>query len=311
MSEADILGADFTWAGIQRVAATPKPPSFFNGRTGYVTGFLGDEHPEVPLPTFREGFVLGGEVSLLHDGTHELKYEHFSCVQSSLHRQPLLSACNIHGGMLKSVPRHDTWSYDGRIPKEHQMLREAYGPQNERKFSRGHMTRRQDPNWGDLPTARRANIDTFIATNACPQWQPFNDGLWGDLEDYVLNNADGEDKLVSVFTGPFLDNVETRFDVSAPRDFWKVVAFVSEETGELSAVAYLLSQGEYMDAGVVGDPIDFNERAPASQISIEQIEARTPLRFGILTERDVMAGAGVMSAHPIRRLSDTKLPRKS
>ncbi len=310
MSETDISAVDYTWAGVQRVAATPKPPSFFEGRHGYAPGFLGANHPEVALPVFAEGFDETEEVAQTADGRHVLTYLNFSTVQSIRHRQPFLSACNIHGGLLKSVPRHDTWSYDGRIPKEFQMLREAYGPQNEKKFSRGHMTRRQDPNWGDIATATKANIDTFFATNACPQWQPFNDGIWGDLEDYVLSNADGEDKLVSVFTGPFFDNAETRFDVTVPRDFWKVVAFISQETQELSAVTYLLSQGEYLDAGVAGDPIHFDEKAPASQISIEQIEARTPLRFGILTERDVLAGAGVMAVNPIKRLSDTKMPTR-
>lgn len=308
MSDTDILGTDFTWAGVQRVAATPKPPEFFADRNGYLASFLGEGY-EVPLPEFAPAFSMD-EISHLEDESFVLKYQNFSAVQSKLHRQPVYSACNIHGGLLKSIPRHDTWSYDGRIPKEHQMLREAYGPQDDKKFSRGHMTRRQDPNWGDLTTARKANIDTFIATNASPQWQPFNDGIWGDLEDYVLDNANGEDKLVSVFTGPFFDNAEVRFGVTVPRDFWKVIAFISEETQELAAVAYMLSQGEYLDSGIAGDPINFNDKAPASQISIEQIEGRTPLRFGILTECDVLAGAGVMAVKPIRRLSDTKLPSR-
>ena len=185
------------------------------------------------------------------------------------------------------------------------MLREAYGPGQEGKFSRGHMTRRQDPNWGPLATAQRANIDTFFATNACPQWQPFNDGLWGDLEDYVLGNAQGDDKRISVFTGPILrpDDAE-RFGIRIPRDFWKVVAFISEATGELSAIAYLMSQGTYLDSGVARDLEDFG----TSQRPLAFIEAETGLRFGSLEGRDVLDGADLAFVQPIRRFADTKLP---
>ncbi|QSI28427.1 hypothetical protein GNX71_02045 [Variovorax sp. RKNM96] len=241
MSDTDIQVVSSSWAGIQRVAAIPKPPEFFKGRKGYEPGFFGGDN-RVELPSMGDAIDMD-DIATLDDGSFELRYQHFSTVQCISRRVPLYSACNIDGSKSKNVPRHDTWNYDGRIRKEYQMLREAYGPEQEQKFSRGHMTRRQDPNWGSLATAQRANIDTFFATNACPQWQPFNDGLWGDLEDYILGNAQGDDKRISVFTGPILraDDPE-RFGIRIPRDFWKVVAFISEATGELSAIAYLMSQ---------------------------------------------------------------------
>lgn len=245
------------------------------------------------------------DIATLEDGSFELKYQHFSTVQCISRRVPLYSACNVDGSKSKNVPRHDTWNYDGRIKKEYQMLREAYGPGQDRKFSRGHMTRRQDPNWGSLATAQRANIDTFFATNACPQWQPFNDGLWGDLEDYVLGNAQGDDKRISVFTGPILrpDDAE-RFGIRIPRDFWKVVAFISEATGELAAIAYLMSQGTYLDSGVARDLEDF----AMSQRPLSFIEAETGLKFESLEGRDVLDGADISFVQPIRRFSDTRLP---
>jgi len=303
MSDTDVQVVSNSWAGIQRVAATPKPSEFFSGREGYAPDFFGDGN-RVELPSMSDAISMD-DIATLEDGSFELKYQHFSTVQCISRRVPLYSACNVDGSKSKNVPRHDTWNYDGRIKKEYQMLREAYGPEQDKKFSRGHMTRRQDPNWGSLATAQRANIDTFFATNACPQWQPFNDGLWGDLEDYILANAQGDDKRISVFTGPILrtDDAE-RFGIQIPRDFWKVVAFISEATGELSAIAYLMSQGIYLDSGVARDLEDFG----TSQRPLSFIEAETGLRFESLQGRDVLDGADISFVQPIRRFADTRLP---
>jgi len=303
MSDTDVQVVSNSWTGIQRVAATPKPPEFFRGRRGYTPDFFGDDN-RVELPSMSDAISMD-DIAKLEDGSCELKYQHFSTVQCISRRMPLYSACNVDGSKSKNVPRHDTWNYDGRIKKEYQMLREAYGPEQDRKFSRGHMTRRQDPNWGSLATAQRANIDTFFATNACPQWQPFNDGLWGDLEDYILGNAQGDDKRISVFTGPILRAEDTeRFGILIPRDFWKVVAFISEATGELTAIAYLMSQGTYLDSGVARDLEDFG----TSQRPLSFIEAETGLKFESLEGRDVLDGADISFVQPIRRFTDTKLP---
>ena len=303
MPDTDLQVVADSWAGIQRVAATPKPLSYFAGRTGFSAAFLGDaaraELPELVHAHARR------DVARLADGSIELKYQHFSTVQCMSRRMPFYSACNLDGSTGKRVPRHDTWSYDGRIKKEHQMLREAYGSQQDGKFSRGHMTRRQDPNWGPYPVARRANIDTFFATNACPQWQPFNEGLWGDLEDYILGNADGDDKRVSVFTGPFLRQDDpARFGIRIPRDFWKIVAFISEATGQLAAIAYVMSQGRYLDTGIARDLEDFQ----MSQRPLAFVEAESGLRFASLQGLDVLAGTDLGFVQPIRRSGDTRLP---
>lgn len=302
MADGEILTVANSWAGIQRVATIPKTEEFFKGRKGYQATFLGDE-AKVALPSLAG--LPQGDIAPLSDGSFVLKYEHFSTVQCISRRMSFFSACNIDGSRTVSVPRHDTWSYDGRIKTEYQLLRNPYGPQQEKKFSRGHMTRRQDPNWGSRETAQRANIDTFFATNACPQWQPFNDGLWGDLEDYILGNADGDDKKISVITGPiFSDDDPERFEVRVPRDFWKVVAFVSQATGQLAAIGYVMSQGKYLDSGVAADLEDFE----MSQRPISYIEERTGLKFEDLQGRDVLDGADITFVQPIRHLHDTKLP---
>jgi endonuclease G len=301
-NQDDRIVIESSHAGIQRIATEPKPPAFFKGREGYASGFLGDGFV-VDLPELRH--VRQEDIARLSDGSIELKYEHFSTVHCIPRKVPFFSACNVNGSQARNVPRHDTWNYDGRIPKEHQLLRGPYGPQEDRKFSRGHMTRRQDPNWGPLDTAKRANIDTFFATNACPQWQPFNDVAWGDLEDYILENAKGDEKLVSVFTGPFLaDSDPERHGVKIPRDFWKVVAFVSEATGKPASISYVVSQGRYLDTGVVRDFEDFQ----MAQRPLGYVESRSGLVFNSLTGTDVFAGASLETVQPIRWVHDTRLP---
>ena len=62
--------------------------------------------------------------------------------------------------------------------------------------------------------------------------QPFNGGIWLDLDEYSLQNASQYDMKISVFTCPFLDEDDpTMFGVHVPVEFWKVIAFVHDETG--------------------------------------------------------------------------------
>ena len=52
---------------------------------------------------------------------------------------------------------------------------------------------------------------------------------------------------ISVFTGPFLeDDDPTMFGVQIPVEFWKVIAFVHDQTGELCATGYTMSQRDFL-----------------------------------------------------------------
>ena len=82
-------------------------------------------------------------------------------------------------------------------------MNECYG--NPPKFSRGHMTRREDPAWGDPETAKRGNEDSMHVTNTVPQMQAFNSPIWLALEDYALQHAREDDMKISVFTGPYFE----------------------------------------------------------------------------------------------------------
>jgi endonuclease G len=48
---------------------------------------------------------------------------------------------------------------------------------------------------------------------------------------------------ISVFTGPFLTSEDpTRFGVQIPTEFWKVIAFIHDETRQLCATGYTMTE---------------------------------------------------------------------
>ena len=135
------------------IAETEAVASDYRDRRGYNPAFLG-ERLVVDLPAVNRNAddVLNFEF----DGTTEtqLRYEHFSVVMSRSRRMCFLSACNIDGNQSRKSARV-TWKWDPRIPKAQQIMHECYG--NPPKFSRGHMTRREDPGWGSPVTSKRGS----------------------------------------------------------------------------------------------------------------------------------------------------------
>ena len=159
---------------------------------------------------------------------------------------PFFSICNIDGakrilvdrdtGQAVSQPEAtENWAIDPRIPEEaqlsdafYQRLRSAFRAAD--FFARGHMTRREDPNWGTAPSAEKANNDTFHHTNACPQVNTaFNASkkVWQGIENFILNSADDSNLKVTVITGPVFADDDPAFEdpefgpVRLPRRFWK------------------------------------------------------------------------------------------
>jgi endonuclease G, mitochondrial len=247
-------------------------------REGFEAAFLGDDL-EVPLPVVTSD--VDDVLTFGFDGQDEqvLKYEHFSVLMSESRRMCRFSAVNIDGNRSKRFARVG-WRTDPRIPAGAQIKNECYG--DPPKFSRGHMTRREDPVWGSDSAASLGNADSMHVTNAVPQMQPFNAGIWLDLEDYALQNARRDTMKISVFTGPFLeDDNPTMFGVKVPVEFWKVIAFVHDETGELCATGYTMSQKDFLRE----DEFVFGAHETA-QRTIRSIEQRAGLSFGPLADLD-------------------------
>lgn len=266
----------------------------YEDRRGYNPSFL--DGPPVPLPglgDWTDDIVPLHEEALFRNDADptELLYTHFSTKQSRSRRQPLFSAVNIAGDRsVRGVERTDVWRRDPRIPLEVQIHRESYGNASDGLFSRGHMTRREDPNWGDKETAKQADADTFHVTNASPQQQSFNAGLWLALESYILENVDQQDIRASVITGPiFRDEDPVYKGVKVPRDFWKIVVYRHPELNELTALAYTRSQASSLprrrtERFVFGDFED-------TQVSIASLQEDTGLDLSHFLPLDALRDA--------------------
>jgi endonuclease G len=245
--------------GIEGRSDGVHSPAELSGRDGYDPGFLGGGTLAAPWP----GLPAEVEADLARpsdareDRPFELTYTHFGVKFSTNLKQPLMTAVNIDGRHLVAIKRgEDKWFHDGRIPREIQLTKQDYAHPD---IDRGHLVRRQDPNWDDtLPAgaaedavseiAQRANDDTFHYTNSAVQHGELNSGTkqWLGLEDYVLGSAKTHGFRACVFSGPITQEVEETLEngVIAPREFFKLVVMESADRGALHATAYVLSQGQ-------------------------------------------------------------------
>ena len=263
----------------------------YSDREGYQADFLGDDMA-VELPAVKRAAddVLDFEI----EGKSEtvLKYEHYSVVMCKSRRQCFFSAVNIDGNLSKKNTRAG-WKWDPRIPKAQQIMKECYG--SPPKFSRGHMTRREDPGWGkSAATAKRGNEDSMHVTNTTPQMQAFNAPIWLALEDYALGHAREDAMKISVFTGPyFAEHDPEMYGVRIPLAFWKIIAFIHDETGKLCATGYEMNQESTLqpEEEFVFGAFTSPQLSVATQVSIRSIEARSGLTFGNLASADPLAGS--------------------
>jgi endonuclease G len=236
------------------------------------------------------------------DPSGRLDYMHFSVVMSGSRRIAMFVGVNIEGKRSVSIEReNDKWFLDGRIPLDAQVGEELYA---RNRLDRGHLVRREDPNWG--PDAEVANADTFHFTNCSPQMDVVNQRTWLGLENYILQNARAWKERCSVFTGPVFGPSDLEYrGVLIPKAFWKVVAFLSDD-GKPSATAYLVEQEE-----------ELRELEAAFgayktyQRSVRFIEQLTGLSFGPLADFDGFSNEeavnGLTIASELRSLGDIRV----
>ena len=249
--------------GVAAVEALVEPfhDEEFSDRDGYDERFLG---VRVPLPKVLDRKI----VSKQDDGAYILRYEHFSVVMHKTRRLALYTASNVDAAPGRKQPEpgrdytrkgltglgdndQEKWFIDPRIPAIHQ-LPDRFFTKDRASFDKGHIVRREDVAWGNsFDEVRRANGDTFHVTNCSPQVAKFNrsnlKGLWGQLENLVLEQAETE--RYSVFAGPVFGSDDRFFlgvddagsvRVAIPRQFWKVV--VARSARKLQTFAFVLDQ---------------------------------------------------------------------
>ncbi len=196
-----------------------------------------------------------------------LEYSNYSVLQSPFRKFPYYTAANIDGALFKSIKRKDlfsgsdSWKKDDRIPEAHQLGQELYGAIRS-DFDKGHLTKREDVQWGrDEEVAKKAAISTFYYTNAVPQVDRLNRGVWRRIEDYILHHEVVKQSLkISLITGPLLLDTDPDFvtdvgneTIQIPTLFYKVVYYIRE--GELYRTGFLTSQKELLRRRRIVNPV--------------------------------------------------------
>jgi endonuclease G len=260
-------------------------------RIGYDKDFL----PGLTVPVPKPIGDRAADLLTLDDGGGLLHYTHFSLAMSRSRKLAMFTAVNMDGSQSVSIKRTpDKWSYDGRVPLEAQLGEELY---EDNDLDRGHLVRREDPNWGTQEEALTANDDTFHFTNCSPQMHAMNAVTWVGLESYILKNARVWQERVTVFTGPVLgvDDLTYR-GVRIPIAFWKVLAFLSD-SGRPSATAYMVDQENELSTleAAFG-------RYKTYQRSIRYVEQVTGLSFGRLKTYDGFSNEEIQIGIPRGRV---------
>lgn len=210
---------------------------------GYDENFL---KTSIPLPTFSmrlDGHVLRkGE---LRDEAYR-DYINYSIVMNKTYRTPILSALNIDQMRFHSVKRSG-WNVDTVIGAENQ-LDNAYYYNN--RWDRGHLARRASAAHGATERdAKRASDSTMFFTNACLQFDSFNQDEWLGLEDWVKTLMEDDDDRITVFSGPIFGNQslfvapENRDPAEVPAAFFKVVCFTNT-SGKFDVRAFNVPQDQ-------------------------------------------------------------------
>jgi endonuclease G, mitochondrial len=221
-----------------------RPPSYYDGYSGYDPAFL---HNEVPLPvlTDEQRHNAAKRSDAGGDDPTLLPYTHFSVVLNRVRQLAYYTVVNIDGTQLVDLPRdRDRWYFDARIAESEQIGEELY---RRNALDRGHLVRRLDPVWG--PEAARPGDDTFHFTNCAPQHERFNQGSdrWQGLENYILDHADARGRRITVFTGPVLDEDDPLYKgVRLPLAYWKIIAY-DRADGSLAVAAYVLEQAKLVE----------------------------------------------------------------
>lgn len=299
--------ADLTGAGTSEFDGDEAAAEDYRSRLGYQPDFLHseDEHnATVALPEVTAQSA-GDILTFPWEGKDEtiLRYEHYSVVMSKSRRMCFFSAVNIDGSLAKKT-RRPNWRWDPRIPRSQQIMNECYG--DPPRFSRGHMTRREDPAWGEPDIADRGNSDSMHVTNATPQMQSFNAPVWLELEDYALGHARQDKMRISVFTGPYFTKDDPElYGVKIPLRFWKVIAFIHDETGRLCATGYEMGQEAALrpDEEFVFGSFASKYTDDVVQTRISAIEDKAQIDFGGLTAVDPLASDDEARFSP-RRIPD-------
>ena len=275
---------------------------------GYDDAFIGQDF-KVPLPKLSR--AQQKDIAKAKDGEKILAYQYYSVIQSKSRKFPFLAACNLHGGKFRQLKRSGKFIRDTRLPDEDQWRDNFYkhkfdGTNSYTKiFDRGHMTKREDTQWGDSDeVAKQGASLTFFFTNALPQHAHLNGVVWRGLEDYIMDVATHGKKLeeehvykINIMTGPVFKNddpgleIENGELVKIPLLFWKVVYYRKKSDDKLYYIGFLMGQKTLLeqsfdhlsvvakDAAAAAPPFEGYKDREVYQVKVSFIEELTGMKF--------------------------------
>jgi endonuclease G len=256
----------------------------YSRRKGFDPAFLGTKPASrVALPDLGDALeaVAAPLLKPKNGNKFVLHYHNYSVVMHKNRRLPIYSAANVSFADRFEMSRpSDVWRRDPRILAEHQLENWYYASN---KFDRGHMTRREDLEFGGSPKVALASAaDTCHWTNCVPQHAKFNQNkeIWQGIERYVLEESILEGEVsAQIITGPVLDDGNPDYrKIKYPLQFWKVVAALNSK-GALFATAYIASQEEVIaQFGIEVTEVPFGAYK-TFQTKISEIERVTGLTF--------------------------------
>jgi endonuclease G len=287
-------------------ARKKKPPAAdapfddkYEKRKGYEPAFLGNGAKRVGFPKLSKALQADAAPLIDEPKNFLLHYNNYSVVMHKKRRMAIYSAANVSFGHRFEMGRPpDVWRRDPRILAEHQ-LESFYYAHN--KFDRGHLTRREDLEFGGTPIlALQSAADTCHWTNCTPQHSQFNQNkeIWQGIERYVLEESIRHgDFDAQIITGPILDEGDPEYrKIQYPLRFWKVVAAINSKK-ELFSTAYMASQEEVIaQFGIEVTEVPFGAYK-TFQTKISEIERLTGLTFecgagDVLRNHDPLEKAG-------------------
>jgi len=299
--------------------------SNYNERNGYAPNFLGEGTLSVPLPKLKA--ANRPQMLKIKGASGELKYYNYSVVMNEPRGLAFFSAANIDPALGRGNRAGDGWIRDSRVDainSEAQIGREFYKKQttfeakedrSKNPFDQGHLTRREELQWGRTEAiAKRNGDDSFHYPNCAPQHFEFNmnrkvNGIWNRLEQMTTQIA-GDGAQFCVFNGSIFDappcvkgadgrlhlnllgdqRTDPTFgDISIPKQFFKVLVWPEEN--KLRAAAFVVTQEDLLakvrrlrrgesallEVGLTDDEVRLY------QVTLADLEHATNLDFGKLT----------------------------
>ncbi|MCY3810768.1 MAG: DNA/RNA non-specific endonuclease [Gammaproteobacteria bacterium] len=218
-------------------------------RIGYQADYLGDglrfEVPEI-------SFEHAGDIVRLEDGTASLDYLNYSVVLNRSTRQAFYSAANAD--FSRNTGEGRDFRLDRRVDERAQLDNLYYKDLDgvENPYDRGHLTRRDAISWGRTRhQANKASRDSCYYPNVVLQHKRFNRDEWHALEVAIEDNHTDADNRFDVICGPIFSAIDrfvmpTRYvdPARVPSGFWKVIAYVGRDSGELEVNAFVVHQDD-------------------------------------------------------------------